>query len=149
MSKIVGTFTRKYRVIRAVVLVLVGAALFVGAGYLSNAMCKPSCQDQFVTWLSREPLGGDSFYLVERGPQPDIKAALGSIDAPYHVIQSSSGASNRWPRVTISTEASRPFLIGISYRVEGDWGERRAGTKFYFCFLGGAFELGEWSASTP
>ncbi len=131
---------RRFRAVFLTVTIVGGV---IAAGYVSNALSKPSCQQQVGFWLADGPLGGRFFYLLDQDEDKDVRAMFASLGARYSVLSFNSDDPNTWPRLSLRTHTLIPFLVSVDYSWEREAEIGGGATKWFFCFFGAIVEVGE------
>jgi hypothetical protein len=128
---------------RSALYLLAAALLAAGIGWASNAASLLTCQRQVAFPLIEGPLADSSFFLDCHDRAEELAVELRSAGA---IVRSSSAAADAYepfPRMTLDSHASIPFFVSIDYRWELE-GEVGAGaTRWFLCFFGRAFAIGE------
>ena len=128
------------RCLRWALIAFAFLAVVATVGWISNANSKALCQQQVGSWLANQPIGGRFFYLLD--PDKDEEATFKSLAAKYEVASKSDGR-HTWPRLSMKTHSLIPFLISIDYFWEREFLLGGGATKWYLCFFGKVFEIGE------
>jgi len=129
---------------RSVLILTIGAtAIIVATGYVSNYLSQPVCAQRVAGWLYFQPIGACPFYLLTDDQSDAAPTAFDSIGAKYSVIASGVQDATTWPRLSLKTHTSIPFLISIDYFWEREPQIGGGATRWYFGIGGKIIDLGE------